>query len=1181
MSFVHLHTHTQYSLLDGAGRVGDLLSRAKELEMPALSITDHGNLYGVLEFYQAAKNVGVKPILGLETYMAIGSRHIHTGGAQREKESHLTLLAMNHAGYKNLIKLSSLAYLEGMYYKPRIDRELLTKYNEGIICLSGCAASEFARAITSDASLQTATEIAEWYANLFGDRYYIELMDTGLPIQKPILKASVEIAKSLGIKTVATNDVHYVNLGDDEIQDLLICVGTGKNVNDADRFRMDDSKEYYLKGRDEMLRALPEHEDAIERTVEIAERCNCELDLKKRYFPTFAPPSGETSAEFLRRLCLEGLRKRYANVPYRWHDENVGGELSEEVLARLNRELGVIEKLGFVDYFLIVWDFVRFAEERGIHRTARGSGVGALVCYALNMSHVCPLQYDLLFERFLDENRVEAPDIDIDFDDQRRDEVFAYVREKYGAESVARIGTFGTMGAKGAVKDIARALEVPLARVNEITALIDKHDSIADAIDEVAELKKRYENESDIKLLLDRAMRCEGITRSAGTHACAVVICDGPVMNYLPLLLDKDGNRVTQWEMGPVEKAGLLKMDFLGLRNLSILAQTIDIIKETTGETVDPYSFPLDDAATYSLFQRGETKGVFQFESAGIRQILQRMKPDNFGDIIATNALYRPGPLGGGLVDQYIDVKHKRQKAQYLHPVMEEILGETHGVMVYQEQVMKILNRLGGIPLAEAYSSIKAISKKKIEIIDKSQAAFIRGAKENGIDERNARELFEMIQKFAGYGFNKSHSTAYALLAYMTAYLKVHYPVEFMAALLCGDIAKRTFARRDDTVEHIDDCKRMGIEVLPPDINESFPLYHVNREKRQIRFALTAIKGCSDWAAKAIVAAREEHGRFSSLADLCRYSDRRDCGRSILEPLIKSGACDSFGVPRWQMMAMIDSVLAAAANEAEDRQRGQSNFFGTLDDDNTTAGKTETIPESIRKIPAWTAKEISAGEKEVLGMFWSSNPLIEIDDQLAMFRSHAISDALLLGNNAVVTLGGVVSEFNTKMPKPKPGKASKETPSPYANFTLEDASGTIRSIAWSKTYSQYQDLIKPDARVILVGRLDRSRCSDENDTGNVNLIVDQVFSIDAAGSLVRGFSLLVEEKQDGREKLPLLAELFREHPGDGDVALYVRLADGTLAIFTPMTRTISVTPNVRTQLAELLGQHAVQVLKRK
>ncbi|MGL4943916.1 MAG: DNA polymerase III subunit alpha [Thermoguttaceae bacterium] len=776
MSFVHLHTHTPYSFFDGVGKIGDLLRRAKELEMPALAITDHGNLYGVLEFYQEAIKVGVKPILGMEAYVATGSRFDHSS----KDFTHLTLLAMNHAGYKNLIKLSSLAYLEGMYYKPRIDRELLTEYNEGIICLSGCNKSELARATQNDASLQTATDVAAWYANLFGDRYYIELMNAGKPFQKSILDASVAVAEKLGIDTVATNNVHYVNRGDDEIQDLLICIETNTTISDAPRRRA-GTEGHYLKDRDKMLRVLPTHNAAITRTLEIADRCNCQLDLTKRYFPTFAPPSGETSAEFLRRLCLEGLRKRYANVPYRWHDENVGGELSEEVLARLNRELGVIEKLGFVNYFLIVWDMVRFAEERGIYHTARGSCIGALVCYALYMSHVCPLQYGLLFERFLDDNRVEAPDIDIDLDIQQRDKVVAYVCEKYGAESVARIGTFSKMRAKGAVKDVGRVLEMPLAKVNEITELIDWHD-ISIAIYSVSKLSKRYDTESDVKTLLDCATKCEGLPLLVRTHHCAIVISDAPLVEHLPLTINRNGERITQYQKYDIEKAGLLTLDIIGLRPFALLAQTINIIKETTGETVDPYSFPLDDAATLLLFQRGETKDVFTFRGNRIRKVLQRLKPDNFGEIAAINALYRPSTLDVGMLDQFIETKHGRRRAEYRHPVMEEILGETHGVMVYQEQVMLIINRIGGIPLAEAYSCIKAIARRNVRIIDQYQESFICGAKENGISHTLATEIFETIHKFASYGFNKSQSTVSAQLAYMIAYLKVHYHEAFAAA---------------------------------------------------------------------------------------------------------------------------------------------------------------------------------------------------------------------------------------------------------------------------------------------------------------------------------------------------------------------------------------------------------------
>ncbi|MGL6193505.1 MAG: DNA polymerase III subunit alpha, partial [Thermoguttaceae bacterium] len=1029
--FVHLHTHSHYSLLDGAARIDSLISRAKEFGMTSLALTDHGNLFGALEFYQKARDKGIKPIIGYEAYIAPGSRFdksLEAGGSRKDTSYHLTLLAINRTGYQNLLKLGSAAFTEGFYYKPRIDRQLLEEHNEGLICLSGCASSEFARMILDGESdnFERAKNIAKWYKELFGDRYYIELQDHGLELQKIVLEHSVPIAEEFGIQTVATNDVHYIDLTDAPAQDLLLCLNTGKFRSDVKRMRMDSDKFYFRSGED-MLRALPNQRDAVLRSQEIADRCDCDLELGKRYFPVFTPPEGYTSDEYLRHLCLEGLKKRYANNPKRYKN----GEFSEEVMNRLDRELSVIQKLGFPNYFLIVWDFVRVAEERGIHRTARGSGVGALVCFALNMSHVCPLDFDLLFERFLDENRIEAPDIDIDFDQLRRGEILDYVKEKYGESNVAQIGTFGTMAAKASIKAVGRALGIPIGAVNDITKLVPEAPkmTLKKAFDQSAELCTIYEENGEVKELIDFAKAVEGLASNAGTHACAVVIADKPITEYVPLQRIKDKEDiVTQWAMGDVEKAGLLKMDFLGLRNLSILANAIEIIKETHGgEVIDPYSFPLDDKPTFELLCRGETKGVFQLEGGGIRELLQRMKPDNFRDIIATLALYRPGPLEGGMVDQYVDVKHKRRQAEYLHPVMKDVLEETNGVMVYQEQIMRILNRLGKIPLASSYSCIKAISKKKEDLINKFHADFVKGAAENGLTETQAAELFELIKKFAGYGFNKSHSTAYALVAYMTAYLKAHYPVEFMAALLCGDISGRNFTKKDATVEHIEDCARMGIEVVPPDVNKSFREYKVRDGK--IIFGMSAIKGCSESAADAISAEREKNGPFHDIFDLCQRIDPTQCTKSTLETLIKAGALDSFGCKRSQLTQVLERAFKSGQTAASDRKTGQKSLFGSFGEEEDTAAissaATSIVP-GLPEIEEWNDKEKSTYEKEVLGFYLTCNPMGQYEQMFEMFRSHTNYEGVRLKDKAEVTLCGTIGDIKISSTKnPKPGKPSQ------------------------------------------------------------------------------------------------------------------------------------------------------------
>jgi DNA polymerase-3 subunit alpha len=756
--FVHLHCHSHYSLLDGASPIDGLVARARELGMNALALTDHGNLHGAVEFYKTAKAAGLNPIIGYEAYIAPGSRfEKKDAGNSKEASYHLTLLAQNRTGFKNLIKLASAAFLEGFYFKPRIDKELLEAHSEGIICLSGCLSSEFSRALIKGGAVEEdyreAIDIAQWFQRVFGERYFIEIMNNGLELQKLQLAGAVEIARRLGIPLVATSDAHYIRREDADAQDVMLCINTGKFRTDTNRLRMENDT-FYLRSPEEMYAQFGGLEDAVARSQEIADAVHIDLELGKRHFPVYALPAGKTAEDYLRELCIQGLKERYAG------DEEMcpGGELAPHVVERLQRELAVIERLGFPNYFLIVWDFVRHARERGVPATARGSGVGALVCYALYLSHVCPIKYDLLFERFLDLNRKEAPDIDIDFCKDRRGEIIRYVKEKYGEENVAQIGTFGTLAARAAIKDVGRALGIPLARVNQISAMVPEQlgISLVEALVQSDELRQLYHADPDVKELLNLAMKIEGLARNVGTHAAAVVIADKPLTEYVPLgRVTGKSDIITQWSMGDVEAAGLLKMDFLGLRNLTMLSKSVELIKQTTGMEIDPYKFPLDDKRTFALLSRGETKGVFQLESGGIRDLLRKMKPDHFRDIIATNALYRPGPLEGGMVDDYVDVKHGRKQPHYIHPICEKILSETNGVMVYQEQVMRILNELGGIDLAAAYTCIKAISKKKEETIAKYREEFLQGSTAKGLTKEQAAEFWELIIKFAGYGFNK------------------------------------------------------------------------------------------------------------------------------------------------------------------------------------------------------------------------------------------------------------------------------------------------------------------------------------------------------------------------------------------------------------------------------------------
>ena len=992
--------------------------------------------------------------------------------------------------------------------------------------------------------------------------YYIELQNNHLEIQRVVLEGAVQVARRLSIPLVATSDVHYIHREDAEAQDILLCVNTGKFRTDTNRMRM-DSNEFFLRSAEEMYAAFPGMDDALRRSQEIADSVDIELALGQRHFPVFTPPQGKTSEDYLREMCLAGLQERYAKRPNRC----ANGALSEEVMARLDRELGVINKLGFANYFLIVADFVRFAREQGIPATARGSGVGSLVSYALYLSHVCPLEYDLLFERFLDESRREAPDIDIDFCQQRRGEVIQYVKDKYGVANVAQIGTFGTLAARAAIRDVGRALGLSIPRVDEVVALVpdELKITLAKALEKSDELKKKYETDVEVRKLIDLAMSIEGLARNVGTHAAAVVIADRPLTDYVPLQRVQDKKEIiTQWDMGDVERAGLLKMDFLGLRNLTILSKVVDLIEQTTGRKIDPYQFPRDDPETFALLCRGETKGVFQLESGGIRDLLQRVKPDHFRDIIATNALYRPGPLEGNMVDDYIQVKHGRQQAEYKHPVMKEVLEETHGVMVYQEQVMRILNRLGGIELANAYSCIKAISKKKLEMIAKFREEFIAGAHRQGMAKKAAEDLFGLIEKFAGYGFNKSHSTAYALIAYMTAYLKAHYPVEFMAALLSSDIPSRNFKRKDSLVEHMEDCQRMNITVLPPDVNRSGAEFTVSDGK--ICFGLSALKGCGGAAAGAIVTERAAHGPYRSLFDFCERLDPGTVNRPAIESLIKAGACDSLGAKRAQLFAAIDRALQAGATAASDRRSGQLGLFGRGAEDQPADAGATNLPD----LPEWRERDRLAKEKEVLGFYLSSHPLAEHAKTFAAYCSHTTTQAAALKHRTEAMLGGMISAIkraNTKNARPG-------SPSRFVMFDLEDTDGIMRCIVWPDQFVHCETLIQADAIVVVRGVVDKRPGSEE-----ANFIVNEVIPLeDLPSRYTRGVRIRISENDHGPQKLEQLYEILRGYPGNCSVELTLGLADGTSVACQCDRVQVAVSSEMRSRVDQLLGQGNFRLL---
>ncbi len=1142
-SFVHLHCHSHYSLLDGASRIPELVAHAKNLGMNALALTDHGNLYGAIEFYRECKSAGLNPILGYEAYVATRRRTERDARRRGEAAFHLTLLARDAVGFRNLIRMASSAFLEGYHYVPRIDKDLLAQHKEGVVCLSGCASGEFSELILKN-QVDEAANLARWFHELFGNNFYIEIQNNGLDIQRLCAQGAIDIANRLGLPLVATSDAHYLTQADSAAHDVLLCINTGRLRSDENRLKY-GSDQFYVRGPEEMYALFPDHADAVQRSQEIADACSIELDFSKRHFPVFAPPQGKSAEDYLRELCERGLRERYGDPP------------PPAAAARLEHELNIICRMGFASYFLIVWDFVRYALEKEIPASARGSACGALVSYVLKLSNVDPLEYDLLFERFLDPNRSEAPDIDIDFCQDGREEVIRYVRQKYGEHSVAQIGTFGTMAARAAVKDVGRVLNIPLTRVTQITEMIPKTlgISLAEALRQNADLKQVYDSDPQVRELIDIARTLEGTNRSAGTHAAGVVIANGPLAEFVPLQrvvrkgasesyrpIDEgepadsyargtsagDASMTTQWVMGDLEAVGLLKMDFLGLRTLTVLDNAVRLIQKTRGEKVDLQRLPLNDAATFALLQRGDAKGVFQFESDGIRELLKRLKPDHIRDLIACNALYRPGPLGGGMVDAYVNRKHGREQPHFQHPIMEEILRETYGVMVYQEQIMRILNQLGGIELSSSYACIKAISKKKHEIIDKRREEFILGAKERGVAAGTAREIFDLIVFFGGYGFNKSHSAAYALLGYQTAYLKAHYTPEFMASLLSSEIDDGN--KRDNLVQHIEDARRLGVEVLPPDINTGEADFTVAGGK--ILFGLTAIKGVGRGAACEIVRVRQAAAPFKDVFDFCERIDQGIIGRAAIERLIKAGAFDNLSKRRAALMNVLPRALQAAGELQHDRRHGQTNFFEAVDGSAANASNGEMLPD----VPDWPDSEKLKNEKEALDFYFSSHPLAQHEERLRSYATHDIKDLTLLDPNQEVLVGGMLTQIRFQNTK-----TARNGNSRYVRCKVEDLTGAVECVMWPDDFVRFKDEFQEDRVCFVKGVVERTRDMP-------GLVLSRVLSIEqVVRELTRFVVLTLRIGLHGPEHVDQLAPVLRRARGPCPIDLYVVDADEHLA----------------------------------
>jgi DNA polymerase-3 subunit alpha len=1147
--FTHFHLHSQYSLLDGAITFDKLFNRCKKLQMDAVAVTDHGNLFGAVELYTKAIAAHIKPIIGIEAYVAPASRSDRTKTTIADAAYHLILLAENNRGYQNLLKLASIGFLEGFYYRPRIDKAILAELNEGLICTSACLKGEIAANIAGG-NEEAARRAAESYLKIFGpDRFFIE-------IQKHqgddpnVASGLIDLARKIGVGLVATNDVHFLEEDDHEAHNCLCAISTGKRADDASR--MIYPPDVYLKSPEQMRELFAETIEACDNTLAIAERCNVELDLKTRHSPRFTSPDGSTPEEFLTKLCYEGAKQRYS-------------EVSEQIKSRLDRELEVIESKGFASYFLIVWDFCKYAHENNIPIGARGSGVGTLVGYCLGLCDVDPLRYNLLFERFMDPERNEMPDIDIDICQVHRAEIIDYVRRKYG--HVAQIITFGTMKARAVIRDICRVLGVPLSEADRLAKLVPATlDMTLDrALETEPELRRAYEQNEQTRKVIDISKKLEGLTRHASVHAAGVVIADEPLMNFVPLYKASGSEDIiTQYEGPVVEQVGLLKMDFLGLKTLSVLERARQLVKKLHGVEIDLEKLDLTDRKVFGLFASGRTKGIFQFESAGMQNLLMKMKPDRVEDLIAANALYRPGPMI--LIPDYIDRKHGA-KWSVPHPIMAEILDETYGIMIYQEQVMLICNRLGDIPLREAYGLIKAISKKKGRTIAKERERFIAGCVNKGLKKEQAEQIFELIERFAGYGFNKSHSTRYAFIAYQTAYMKTHWPIEYMAALLTYEMSDT-----DKVVDYIAECGEMGIKVLAPDINESgvdfTPLYveeeNGTRKKGVIRFGLAAVKGVGEKAVEQIIAAREKVGRFQSLFHFCENADLRAANKQVLESLIKAGAFDELGGNRAQMLAGLERAMDVGANLQADKHNGQMSFFG----------QTTGVPDysadhhSLPHIAPWPEAQMLAYEKQVLGFYVTSNPLSHHAEMIDLYSTHNSSQLEGAVQDRQVIIGGMVTKIRYNLTKTGRNAGSK-----MAVFTLEDLQGQAEVVMFPDVLKKFSGVLVQDTVVFVKGKLDYRR-------EKPNIVAVELITLEEVREkLAAKITIRLDAGDVTKEKVAEIRSICEHHRGKSPVYVAVRTDRGK--VYAAVDKSLSVNPDIEfcRKMRQLVGEENFQLAR--
>ncbi len=1097
--FVHLHVHTQYSLLDGACRIKELIQKAADYKMPALGMTDHGNMFGAIEFYQTAIKLGVKPIIGCEAYIAPGSRH--EKGTGQGGASHLVLLARDETGYRNLMKLVSLGYLEGFYYRPRMDKQILAQYAQGLLATSACLRGELAWNIRQGnyaAALKAADELHQ----IFGKgNFYLELMENGIADQKPVNEGLMKISQDLNLPMVATNDVHYLEQNQCTAHEALLCIQTQTVLNDPNRMRL-KTNEFYFKDPVKMKEMFSYAPEAIRNTLEIAEKCNLELHFDRIHLPRYDPPMGQAKEEFLEELCRDAIKERY-------------GTSTPQIEERLTHEINTIKKMGFVSYFLIVWDFIHYAKQRGIPvGPGRGSAAGSLVSYLLGITDLDPLKYGLLFERFLNPERLGMPDIDIDFCYERRPEVIEYVTNKYGKENVAQIITFGTMQARAAIRDVGRVMGVAYADVDKIAKLIppDPNMNLHEALKVEPQLSQLCTQDETARNIIETAKVLEGLSRHASTHAAGVVISDKPLTEYVPLFKTSDGQITTGFAMDGIAKIGLLKMDFLGLRTLTVISETVKLIKKTRDLEIDINKVPLDDKKTYALLGQANSFGIFQLESSGMRELLKRIKPNQFEDLISILALYRPGPIGSGMLDDFIKRKRGEVQVRYDHPKLEPILKETYGIIIYQEQVMQMAYVLAGFSMTQADHLRRAMSKKNPLEMEKMRKDFVEGCfKTNKMQEDLSNKLFDLIDYFSGYGFNRSHSAAYALITYRTAYLKANYPVEFMCALLTSEKDNT-----DKVVEYVKECEGMGIKVLPPDVNHSMAPFDVI-DQNTIRFGLLAVKNVGSLAIESIVEKRKP-GPYVSLFDFCGRVDLRLTNRKVVESLIKCGAFDCFKVYRSQLMAILEVALELGAQKQKEKASGQFSFF----DMGTEAEGFKSRAENLPSIKEWPESQILSFEKEILGFYVSGHPLSRYRMEAKEFTDYSTRDFKKAVDGQEVKLVGLINAVKLT--------TTKKTNERMAILNIEDLQGDVEAVVFPSSYVTLGAMLKEGLVVVLKGRL-----SFRDDVPKI--IVSDMKPIDEVYKSIKAIS--VDLSSVGEKDLNHLKEKLANFPGK--IPVYLRL----------------------------------------